>query len=300
MNASSVLGDVRLGRIEHAQQFTPYEFPLYQLFNDHMFGFARAPRDFDVINSALPISKDFSEQRFALLFRQFRTLAALSSAGGPLAETEILPLLQDNELLSNLAVKSLIPRTKRRWAQLVERENGERYVVIWGFSVLGEYRASMQAGRLEELTSREILAKTQHYKKMANTRGTPVAKYTHAIAEHLYQFMIEYKAGGWDETQDWVGPEEVLKWNTMVEALQEPKEDRPDGEGHDATVGRDRRLGEDVDAGEGSSRNEAGTRQQTPMKFEDDDEKEEEEVRKRLQSLISRLNELSDDEDDPC
>ncbi|KAK1762529.1 hypothetical protein QBC33DRAFT_563698 [Phialemonium atrogriseum] len=131
---------------------------------------------------------------------------------------------------SDPAVESLIPRTKRRWAQLVERENGERGVVIWDFLVQGEYRASMQAVLLEELTNRE--------------------------------FMIEYKAGGWDETQDSVGPKEVLKWNTMVEALQEPKEDR---------------IGKDM-TGQSAG---IGVYAKTLILLEDGDE----ELRKRLQFL---------------
>jgi hypothetical protein len=298
MGADSALGSVRLGRMEQAQQYTPYEFVLMQIFMDHMFGFASMRMDFKVINSALPAPKRFSDQRLAQLVRQFRTLAALSSAAGALAETEIAPLLQDDELLSNLAVKSLIPRTKRRWAQLMEREDGERYIVIWGFSILGEYRASMQAGRIGELTSREIMATAGRYKKMANTGGTAVYKYSHAIADHFYQFMIEYRAGGWDDAQDWVGPGEVLKWSTLVEVLQEPKEDRLSGEEHASTVDSNRRLTEDVDPGEGSSRNAASVRQEMPMKFEDDGEEAQEEVMKRLQSLISRLGEPSDDEDD--
>lgn len=294
MSIDSAVGSVREGRVESAQPFTPFEFVLWQLFIEHMTGFASTPRDFEVLNTALPISKHFADNRTAQLVRKFGTLAALSSAGGPLAESDIWPLVRNTGLAPDLAVKGLIPRTKRRRAQLVEREDGEQYLVVWGFWVIGEYAVSMQTAQFKELSRRELLAMTQYYKRMAKTRGTPVVKYTHAIAEHLYQFMIELNDEGWDETQDWVGPGEVLKWDVVVEALEEAESGGADGGRHSPPVTTSRQRLEDAKAGEASSRNEE-TQQHPLMKFEDDGAVED--VRGKLEVLISKLEELSDDDD---
>lgn len=281
-------GLARLGRIATPSLFTPYEFIMFQLLGDHLFGASRKSRDFHVINNALPTPKSSADEHLMRVSRQFNTLAALSAEGGSVSGTPIASLIRDDATVpDDIVIKSLVPHTKRRWAQLVEREGGtQQYLAIWGFAIFGEYRTSVQIIPTEALQAKEIGTQTQYYKKIAKAQKHSTFTYTHGVADrYLHQFLVEYRPGGWEEVKDWISPGETLTWSKMIAEL------RDDGAPNDQVCRSD-----EVDSREGSHQNRTQGSGTGRALWELEESNEQ--VAQRLESLMIELKEAPDSEDE--
>lgn len=201
--------DVRVDWSTNLEPFssTPYEFLLLQINSENMDGFV----------------DDAPDEEVALLHLRLRTLTTLTSPGGPVAETSIFPLVMHDEALIRLTVNSRIPRTKKMRVELVERMDGQLYLDIWGFFHMNGHRWSVQVTELNaNMANADLMTKTNYYQSRALNRDEIVVAYTYSVIEgFLYQFLIEDSSDGWDETQDWIGPGNVLTWSTMVGARDE-------------------------------------------------------------------------------
>ncbi|KAK1759827.1 hypothetical protein QBC47DRAFT_116628 [Echria macrotheca] len=293
LSTDSILGSTRLGRFTAPGLFTPYEFVLYRLMIDHLFGAASISRDFSISSFALPASMGTSEKHDAQLTRQFNTLAALSSSGGKVADTEIASLLQEDPAVpEGITIKSLVPKTKRRWAQILEHKDGQgQYLEIWGCVMVGDFRASMQVIPVEDLPTDELITQAQYRKRRAKAGVKPILRFTHAIAGHsgsyLYQFLVESRDGGWDASRDWEGPDGVVTWDEMVTEV--PEEDAADE--NQAQAHRADEVGESSSRVE-PSRATDSTRQL--LELEDDDD----ELLQRVQGVIRELQEADLDDEE--
>lgn len=283
MNIPSTQGEVRIGRAESSHRFTPYEFTLFQIFCVQIYGIpSDTPPGFNVLNSALPLAKGSYNRHYALKHRQFRTLAMLSSPEG---QTELQPYIGRDEVMKQLYVNTLVPRTKRLRAEMVEREDKQLYLDVWGVYILDEYRISMQISPEEMEITTDMLVKVAYY-NMRVEKDSEIIRYTYLISNgQLFQFMIERRPGGWDETQDWAGPESVLTWEIMTNKPENPLRE---------LSGR----AESVDNTDTSSNIGDGSFQGNYPTFIMPLEDNEEETIKILESWISELSTAPDNSDE--